>query len=344
MSFGAQNRAKSAPYTLDFDVESWKSTDLKEKKAAFWDKHSDVSDNFRAGCCEQILFVLLHMLCSGAHAGSAVVHTQLICRSRTKPSVGLSVVRFCLSFSWVGRVRSWILAKAALKERRRKRSNPKGTDFCRSTCAVIWRKSAVFIARHTPEHSNSLISYSARKKESRPRRTRQFGQWLCMSGRSPATKKARKFLQNWTKRESFARRVTTNMTRNCGAGNPLLGKISSSRRVQRGAVGRSMSPHIYSNQKILTEKLIKTLVIYRSLYAGPVCVFFTHLHFFANFRDVRFLRIFAGALWSCMIGKWSFLLWNTFVVLIVSFMIGKWLLFSSNMSVVLMLSCMIGKW
>ena len=43
MSLGAQNRAKSRPRAVDFDVKSCKSTDLREKKAVFLAKHDDVS-------------------------------------------------------------------------------------------------------------------------------------------------------------------------------------------------------------------------------------------------------------------------------------------------------------
>ena len=61
MSFGAQNRAKSAPYTVDFDVKLWKSPDLKEKKAAFLSKtcFSDDSRTFQRAVDFIFLFDLL---------------------------------------------------------------------------------------------------------------------------------------------------------------------------------------------------------------------------------------------------------------------------------------------
>ena len=61
MSFGAQNRAKSAPYTVDFDVKLWKSPDLKEKKAAFLSKtcFSDDSRTFQRAADFIFVFDLL---------------------------------------------------------------------------------------------------------------------------------------------------------------------------------------------------------------------------------------------------------------------------------------------
>ena len=61
MSFGAQNPAKSAPYTVDFDVKLWKSPDLKEKKAAFLSKtcFSDDSRTFQRAADFIFLFDLL---------------------------------------------------------------------------------------------------------------------------------------------------------------------------------------------------------------------------------------------------------------------------------------------
>ena len=72
MSLGAQNRAKSGPRAVDFDVKSCKSTDLREKIVVFFQVHMTMlvigAHRLRGGCCQQVLVVLLHIFCNGVHA------------------------------------------------------------------------------------------------------------------------------------------------------------------------------------------------------------------------------------------------------------------------------------